>query len=299
VVGRVRGLAPALALVAAGCDRPPQEGGDAATGEPTVEMFAPGVVSTALPEFATSFSAGGDTVFFNRTSADRSTLDLLVAERTSDGWSEARLFEPTAGFVAIDPFAYGDRLYFSSDLPFGDPLDTEFGLWFIERVDGGWSLPRALPPPIRSDSSDVFNSLARNGTLVFSSRRNGGRQIYESRRLQVGGWSDPRRIDLGPWASASNPAIDPDGRLLVVALSEGEMAPDLFVSCRSGEGWMAPQRLADPINSDFADFAPGFGVDHLYFTSERPGIAPAVPDGIRPPGDIYRTPLEHVLARCP
>ena len=39
----------------------------------------------------------------------------------------------------------------------------------------------------------------------------------------------------------------------------------------------------------FADFAPAFSPDgkYLFFTSERPGIAPTPPSG-RPPGDIYQ-----------
>jgi dipeptidyl aminopeptidase/acylaminoacyl peptidase len=287
-----------VGVVLTGCGSGAEETPPPEDTVPAVEIFAPDAVSTALPEFATAFTADGDTVFFNRTPPDRSALDLYYAIRTDGGWSEGRPFEPTVGIVAIDPFVDGDRLYFSSDLPFGEPPDTVFGIWFLERTDGGWSAPRALPPPIRSDSSDVFNSLARDGTMAFSSWRDGGRRVYTS-RLEAGGWSDPALVDLGAWSSVSNPAISPDGRMLVVALTEAEEAPDLFVSCRSGEGWAPPQRLAEPINSPFTDFAPGFGPDHLYFTSERPGLAPPVDEGTRPPGDIYRTPLEGLAGLCP
>lgn len=281
-----------------GCGRGAEEMPPPEVDEPAVEIFAPGAVSTALPEFATTFTADGDTVFFNRTPPDRSVLDLYYAVRTGAGWSEGRPFEPTAGIAAIDPFVHGDRLYFSSDLPVGEPPDTEFGIWYMERNDGGWSAPQALPAPIRSDSSDVFNSLARDGTMAFSSRRDGGRRVYTS-SLRDGEWTSPEPVEVGAWSSVSNPAISPDGRMLVVAATEAEEPPDLYVSCRTGAGWEELQRLVEPVNSPFADFAPGFGPDHLYFTSERPGIVPPGDEGTRPPGDIYRTPLDGLVGLCP
>ena len=43
----------------------------------TPRLFGPGGISTRAPEFATSFSPDGETVYFNRTSEDRSQIRIL------------------------------------------------------------------------------------------------------------------------------------------------------------------------------------------------------------------------------
>jgi Tol biopolymer transport system component len=72
---------------------------------------------------------------------------------------------------------------------------------------------------------------------------------------------------------------------------------DLYASRLVDGAWTAPVNLA-AANSPFADFAPSITADgrYLFFTSERPGIAPAPSEG-RPPGDIYQIDLAAALAR--
>jgi hypothetical protein len=133
--------------------------------------------------------------------------------------------------------------------------------------------------------------------MVFSSRREGVRRVYET-RVTSEGWSAPVPVSFGALETASNPALSPDGSLMVISLPTEQGPPDLFVSCRLPSGWAEPQRLPEPVNSRFTEFAPGFGPAHLYFTSERPGVMAAVPDSVRPPGDIYRTPRRWIEAMC-
>ena len=295
-----RGL---LAVLALGLGCSPDRSVPAAERQPDkpqIALFGPGVVSTELPEFATTFSPSGDTVFFNRTPPDRSRIDLLYSVRTSGAWSVPEGLSPMEGSRAIDPFmsADGKRLYFSSDTPIDGHPAGAFNLWFMERTSSGWYDPVPLPGPINSDSSDVFNSFADDGTMVFSSRRDGIRRVY-STRLGAQGWSDPVVLRLGEMDAGSNPAISPAGNLIVISVRTEDGAPDLYVSCRSGSEWAEPRRLPEPVNSRFAEFAPGFTPTHLYFTSERPGVMEAVPDSVRPPGDIYRTPRAWIDAMCP
>lgn len=98
--------------------------------------------------------------------------------------------------------------------------------------------------------------------------------------------------------AGSNPMIAPDGRFLVFAGPGPGGSIDLFVSCREGDAWGAPLRLPEPVSSDSTDFAPGIAGGHLFFTSERPGIVGPRPEGVRPPGDRYRTGLDVASARC-
>ena len=64
--------------------------------------------------------------------------------------------------------------------------------------------------------------------------------------------------------------------------------------------WTELRALPAPVNSPKLDFAPAIDASGatLYFTSERPGIVPAVPDSVRPPGDIYRIPLRDAGIDC-
>lgn len=286
----------AVMVVGAACSEPPESEAPSQPEPWEVELFAPGIVSTDLPEFAISFTASGDTLFFNRTPPDRSRLDLFMSIRGDEGWREATPYEPLAGIAAIDPFVSldGSRLYFSSGMAGAGTAEGSFNLWSIP-LSPETAVPLPLPAPINSDSSDVFNSFSRDGRMVFSSTRDGVRAIYE-----MTDESTVTRPNVEPEgaASASNPAMNPAGDLLVFASAPEDGSPDLFLSCREDGAWGAPQRLPEPINSPFTDFAPGFGPGYLYFTSERPGIVGPVPEGTRPPGDIYRTPFERVAALC-
>ncbi len=175
-----------------GCEPRAPINDHAQVGEAPVQLVGAGIISTMAPEFATSLSPSGDTLFFNRTSADRSEIALLYSTRPGEAWGSPQPFGPTEGIWAIDPFMdeTGTRLYFSSNLPLEGSPDGNLNLWFVERTGDEWSSPTALPRRINSDSSEVFNTFALDGTMVFSSTRNGVSVIYDSVRSDRG-WLQP------------------------------------------------------------------------------------------------------------
>lgn len=287
----------AVAVMILGCTGAPGE--DGSIGPIVVELVGPGRLSTELPEFATAFSPSGDTVYFNRTPPDRSRLDLYASVRVGEAWSEATPFGPTLNQAAIDPFVSldGRRLYFSSDMADDGEAAGSFNLWFVERTESGWSAPEQLPPPVSSDSSDVYSSFTSDGRLVFSSRREGVRRIYVTRE-SGDGWETPTPITFADSLEGSNPAVSPDGSVLVFSAPGASGRPDLWVACWVDGAWTNAAQLPAPINTDFTEFAPSIWGDDLFFTSERPGVHGPVPDSIRPPGDLYRTDLAHASRRC-
>ncbi len=313
------GWIAASALIALGCS-----GGGAATPvqprprpQAAPQLFAPGRVSTAAPEFATSFSRDGRTVYFNVASDDRSALKIVQVVREGDGWSEARPVAFSDGtYRDVDPFVApdGQRLYFSSNRsPGGTEAKADFGTWYVERSGDGWSAPVHAGAALDGPASEVFVSMTADGTVYFSSDAAGpgSRDIYRAPMVN-GELGQPERIALrleagGPELAVGNPCIDPEERFLLFVADAAADNPDLFISWRENGRFGPARNLGPRINSAQADFAPALGPDGstLFFTSERPGIVPAGQVAGRPPGDIYQVDLAPTLAatcapgRCP
>ena len=267
---------------------------------PAVEVVGRGVISTEAPEFATTVTADGRELFFNRASADRSELTLMVSTKDPSGQYTAPRTLPFSGTARdIDPFLSPDgrRLYFSSDRPRAGRPVASFSTWYVERTASGWSAPVDPGAPLNSDSADVFVSMSGDGEFVFSSTRDGVRRIYTTRESN-GHWVVPRLLPMVDSVGASNPMISPSGRYLVYVKDMPGRAADLLVACRSERGFGAGVPLS--INSPYAEFAPAFSPDEstLYFTSERPGIVGPAPAGVRPPGDLYSVPWNAVAPTC-
>ena len=107
-------------------------------------IYGEGSISSELPEFATSFSSDGKTIYFNRASADRSSLQILTSTLTNGQWSEPIALPFSDGkYFDVDPFVSsdGERLYFSSNRPVEGDSTKDFDTWYVERVDNGWSEP--------------------------------------------------------------------------------------------------------------------------------------------------------------
>lgn len=272
---------------------PPPYASAAPIREP--RLFAADVVSSEAPEFSASFEPDGRTLYFNRTSADRKQLTIHVARWTGDRWTSA--VAPFSGTHRdIDPFITPDgrRLYFSSDRPRpGAPDRTDYDLWYLEREGTGWSEPRHVAGAPNDAENIGFVSLTQDGTLYFDAFRGPKRSLFRSAPLPGGGFAAPEPLTSLP---GTNPMVAPDGSFLVFAsrLLEGNLGEsDLYLARRNPDGtWGAPRHLGPAINSPLNEFAPGLTPDgrYLFFTSERPGVAPAVAQG-RPPGDLYQIEL--------
>ncbi len=260
-------------------------------------LFGSGTISTQAPEFAITFSAGGDEVFFNRATPDRRSMVIMTARLVNGRWTTPTVAPFSGTDLDVDAFLApnGRRLYFSSNRPRGQGKKGDFNTWYLERTDQGWSPPIDPGAPLNSDSSETFVSESRDGTLVFNSNRSGTNRVYLARRTATG-WTVPEPIAFGSMLGGGNPLIDPDGRFIVLVAPGPDDRADLHISCRDGARWGEPTRLP-VVNSRWADFAPAFRAPRtIYFTSERPGLVPAMADSIRPPGDVYSAELP---IQCP
>lgn len=259
------------------------------------QLFGRGAISTEAPEFAISFSPDGRVAYFDRANADRSKF-AIVASRFADGaWQEAEPLPFSTGeHRDADPFvtADGSRLYFSSNRPVDGR--TDWNTWYVELGGAGWGSPILATGPVSAAENEVFVSVARDGTIYYASNKTGEGDLYRSRKL---GAEPAELLAISSELGESNPAISPDGTVLVFAAERpgGLGGPDLYASREEAGTWSAPKLLARA-SSPFADFAPYISHDgrYLFFTSERPGVAPAQAEG-RPPGDIYQLDLAAAL----
>lgn len=259
----------------------------------SVRVFAPGAVSTAAPEFATSFAADGSTVYFDRANEDRSKLAIVASRFANGAWQPATPLPFSTGeFRDVDPFVAGDQLYFSSNRPRPGSNETDFDTWYVVHTGETWSEPVHVDGAPSGHGNQVCVSIARDGTLYFQSDATGGGDIYRAARAGDGYPTAAPIAELTTAASESNPAISPDGTLLVFVSDRegGQGGADLYASRAHGGAWSPAKNLGPTVNSRFADFAPAFSPDgkYLFFTSERPGIVPTPASGARPPGDIYQ-----------
>jgi WD40-like Beta Propeller Repeat len=262
----VAALFPAIAACGAGSTAhspspsPPAEPPPYASAEPISRprIFAPGAISTADPEFAISFSTDGRTAYFDRANADRSKLVILSSTFSAGAWQPAAPVPFSTGeFRDVDPFVAGDRLYFSSNRPRPGSPDTDFDTWYVERRGAAWSDPIHLDGAPSGPGTQVFVTIARDGTLYFHSDATGGGDLYRAVPLDggagaAGGPTYPSAspIDsLSTPKSESNPAISPDGTLLIfVSDRDGGLGgADLYASrLRPPPGRHLPARRLRP-----------------------------------------------------
>ena len=259
----------------------------------TPQLFGRGAISTEAPEFAIAFSPDGRIAYFDRANADRSKFAIVASRFTDGAWQEAEPVPFSTGeHRDADPFvtADGSRLYFSSNRPVEGR--TDWNTWYVELGGAGWGSPILATGPVSAAENEVFVSVSRDGTIYYSSNKSGEGDLYRSRKL---GTEPAERLSISTELGKSNPAISPDGTLLVFAAEKPGERPDLYFSREEGGTWSAPKVVARA-SSPFADFAPHISLDgrYLFFTSERPGIAPAQAEG-RPPGDIYQLDLAAAL----
>ena len=276
----------------------------------TAQLFGKEIISSELPEFATSLNADRTEVFFNRTLPDRSEMWIMQSTLQNGVWTEAQKLPFSTGeYLDVDPFLTpdGNRLYFSSTRPLveGDPEQEELDTWYVERQGNSWSSPINPGAPLNSDSTEIFVSMTNSGNAYFVSESDGNRGIKVS-RMDNGSYQPMEPVILklrGEAIYASNPAIAYDESFIIVAVRDpqGNNTPDLFISWNTNGIWSELENLGPLVNDpEYADFAPGISKDnrYLYFTSERPGIVQAVEEGMRPPSDLYIVDLAQILSNA-
>lgn len=248
----------------------------------TVELFAPGIISTSLYERDIAISPDGKEIIYTLGNYKQSIRALVSIKKTDEGWGEKNLLPFSGRFNDIEPFftADGKSLYFASNRPLeSDSSRTDYNIWRADRTVEGWTDPIALDTVINTPGEEYYPSLSGNGNLYFTAVREDGmgrEDIFVS-RFENGTYQQPEPLDstINTALFEFNAYVDPDEKFLIFSSygrNDGLGGGDLYYSTRDENGgWMEAIHLPEPINSEALDYCPFVDTSRgvFYFSSDR------------------------------
>ena len=145
---------------------------------PTVQVFAPGVVSGPANDGSPTFSPDGKTLFFTRYAAHWSVI--LESHLVNNKWSEPVLAPFSGQWTDSSPTWSPDGKYivFVSTRPKtplkelpkpGEPIPgIASNLWRVNWTQTGWSEPARLPDEVNITDAIFKPSVAANGDVFLT-----------------------------------------------------------------------------------------------------------------------------------
>jgi hypothetical protein len=187
----------------------------------------------------------------------------LVMMREENGrWTKPEIATFSGEYGGVDPCVSldGSTIYFCSNRPKpgrGEPED-HYDIWYVVRIDAGWSEPVNLGSPINSDAHEFYPSLTKDGTMYFQSRREGGigaSDIYRA-KLVDGKYTEAELLPepINSPGFEGDAFIAPDESYIIVSTRREEDnigQSDLYLSFRAEDGsWSSLKNMGDKINSE-------------------------------------------------
>ena len=258
--------------------------GDVAKIKP--EIFATGVISTDLDESCGSFSPDGQSFYFVRRGAYTTSppISIICFSDFKDGkWNHPEVAPFSGMYLDGSPYFSpdGKRLYFGSKRPTSsNPAGRDWNIWFVEKIEGGWSEPKEIP--INGPKNDTNPAVAADGTIYFASDRDSQPGYFHIYRARLAGDHYEQPEKLGPEINGGdaeiNPYISPDQKFLIFAsyrkdalASGGNLyqRADLYISENRDSHWTSARHLEHGINTSASEGNPTISGKWFYFSSER------------------------------
>lgn len=242
----------------------------------TPEVFAPGIVSTALQELNSVFSPDGTEFYFCVRNMGASSLFVMKSADGAWGRPEPLPFAGPFNDIDVSLSPDGRTLFFCSNRPVtgGGPPKEDHDIWMCEKRGDSWGAPVHLGDAINSPRDDFFPVATKSGTLYFNSQRAGPgtNDIYMCR------WVDGRYAaaeKLGPEINTDAREFDafvaPDESFMILTSERpgDDRFGDLYISFRTPEGGWAPARnMGQGVNGVGPEYGTTLSPDgrFLFFT---------------------------------
>jgi len=241
----------------------------------TPRIFAPGTVSTSKPEFNAAFSPDGKEFYFSIVqSSGRETM--MFMKMRNNQWTLPKSASFVSGKNDCDPFFShnGNRLYFISTRPKKNRPDSkDWDIWFVDKIESGWSEPKNIGYPVNSNLDEYYVSLSKDKTIYFATNRAGGLGSFDIYRSTLVNNKYSKPENLGPNINTKylehDPLIASDKSYIIftsVNRPEGFGSGDLYISfLQKDNSWTLAKNLGKKFNGSGYDFCPMISPDGKYF----------------------------------
>ena len=240
-------------------------------------MLAPGTVCTGMNERDAAFSPDGRSFYFTVLEGQGGTIVRM--EKSDNGWTAPEVASFSGTYSDVEPFVTpdGSKLYFSSNRPL-DLADStaDYNIWVCENLDGQWTDPSPLGPPINTEKNEFFPTLTREGVLYLTAKYEQPREDIYRAEPTPDGFAIPVRLNdaINSPGGEFNALVSPDETMLFFTTwgrKDGHGGGDLYVSFREDGQWQPAINLGADVNSATIDYCPALTPDgtKLVFTSQR------------------------------
>jgi hypothetical protein len=243
------------------------------------KLFAPDIISTGKYELNAVFSPDYSEFYYSIRLLTGQIV-IMCMKYIDNQWAEPEVVSFSGKYSDADPFITHDNkwMYFVSMRPVDESNEPkeDYDIWRTKRLENGWGEPEHLDTTVNSESTDVYPTLTKDGTLYFSSGRDNtsqGRDIFysnmkgdsfESAVRLVGPINDSREGDV---------LISPDEDYLIVSRKGNG---GLVISFKNEGIWSEPINMGEQINLTGYEYCPMISPDgkFLFFTSEKDNFKP-------------------------
>ena len=230
---------------------------------PTVKalIFAQGTISDQHQNRDITISQDGSEIYFRVIDSISKKAFISYTEFKNEVWSkpEKVSFCEDSRYNYLEPIFSpdGSKLYFVSDMPdcAGDSLKDD-NIWYVNKLDDGWSAPVNIGLPVNTDGGEYFPSFTTSGHMYFTRNDKGVERsfIYKS-EWRDGKFSTPVRLpeQINRGLDRFNAYVSPDESFVVVpavGVEEGKRGAFYYIVFRNSNGtWENPINMGSEFNS--------------------------------------------------
>jgi Tol biopolymer transport system component len=231
----------------------------------TLQLVAPGVVSSNLAEYNGTFSPDGTEFYYTVTFPGRSVISFMKLN-PDDRWSDPIIAGFSGEYSDVDPIFSpdGTRLFFTSFRPTDDSgKNGRTNIWYVDRVGNDWSSPNYIS---LSENGDYYSSCTTSGVIYFNTWKTG--DIYKAVKTDSGYSTEKITDIINTDKAEGDPFISPDESYLIFRgyNQEGSFGGgDLYISFNINNQWTKAENLGEAINSPEDEICPLVTADGKLF----------------------------------